>query len=244
MHERPNLLFTNVKFDPPSGLNIREDYLYLAQSYCSDPLPFQVKPVELMISAEAKEKVERVLSNPALQYKKKILVCPGSAWINKQLTKEQLIAFLKQYSDSTFLFCWGSEAEKQLSQQLIQEFPGSILLEKMSLPALQSLMGKMDLVVSMDSLPLHLAGTTSVSTYSFFGPSLAAKFCPHGPQHHYFQGACPYGRTFEKRCPILRNCPTGACLRDVQIESSLQQKGNRIGRIASGRMGRIVKIEY
>jgi heptosyltransferase-1 len=213
--EKPNLLFTTHQYNPPKGKNIREDYLYLVQTYFSDDVPFQAKAVELVTTPEVKERVKAIISS--LGGNKKVLVCPGSAWINKQLTREQLIGFLKKQTDCKFLFGWGSPAEKEFSQQLSQEFPGSILLEKLPLPALQNLMGKMDLVVSMDSLPLHLAGTTEVKTYSFFGPSLALKYCPQGPQHQYSQGTCPYGRTFEKRCPILRSCPTGACLREPII---------------------------
>lgn len=78
---------------------------------------------------------------------------------------------------------------------------------------LQHLMSNMRLIVTMDSLPLHLAATTSVATFSIFGASLGKRFAPVGEQHHFFQGACPYGRTFTNRCPILRSCKTGACIR-------------------------------
>jgi heptosyltransferase-1 len=76
-------------------------------------------------------------------------------------------------------------------------------------------MDSVDLVVAMDSLPLHLAGTTKVKTFSVFGASLASKFKPAGKKHLTLQGHCPYGRVFEKRCPILRTCPTGACIRSL-----------------------------
>ncbi len=38
--EKPNLLFTNIRFNPPSALNIRDDYLYLVKSYFSDTAIF------------------------------------------------------------------------------------------------------------------------------------------------------------------------------------------------------------
>lgn len=214
--EKPNLFITKFQFDPPAGQNIRDDYLFVVKSYFSDTQPFEVTPVVLHTSPEDNEKVQGILDHPLLNGIRKVMVCPGSAWINKQLTKAQLSEVLtefRQKNSCAYVFCWGNDAEKQLCQSLVDAFPGSILLEKLSLPALQALMDKMDFVISMDSLPLHLAGTTSVGTYSFFGPSLATKYCPNGPQHFYNQGVCPYGRTFEKRCPILRTCPTGACLR-------------------------------
>jgi heptosyltransferase-1 len=79
-------------------------------------------------------------------------------------------------------------------------------------------MSKMDLVVSVDSLALHLAGTTQTPTYSIFGSSLAKKYQPLGLIHESFQGACPYGKKFEKRCSILRTCSTGSCIKDLTFK--------------------------
>jgi len=77
----------------------------------------------------------------------------------------------------------------------------------------------MQLVIAMDSLPLHLAGTTNTKTFSFFGPSSSAKFMPMGEQHHAFQGSCPYGKVIQRRCPIIRTCKTGACLRGISSDT-------------------------
>ncbi len=116
-----------------------------------------------------------------------------------------------------FIWLWGNDEERGVAHQLLQNFgQTSLMAPKLSLPALQYLMGQVDLVVTMDSLPLHLAGLTETPTYSLFGPSLAAKYAPIGEQHTSLQGACPYGRTFTKRCPKLRSCPTGACMHGLQ----------------------------
>jgi heptosyltransferase-1 len=214
--ERPNLFVTKFQFNPPEGMNIRDDYLFVVKSYFSDTAPFDAAPIALQTTPQEKGKIHDILNQPLLKGIRKVMVCPGSAWKNKQINEPQLIEVLTEFrrkNNCAYVFCWGSEAEKQICQNLLNQFSGSVLLEKMSLPALQGLMDKMDFVISMDSLPLHLAGTTSVGTYSFFGPSSANKYCPNGPQHFFNQGVCPYGRTFEKRCPILRTCATGACLR-------------------------------
>jgi heptosyltransferase-1 len=149
----------------------------------------------------------------------KILVCPGSNWPNKQLSCHTLQTFLQEFSNACkthFLLVWGSESEKKLVEELFSHFPDcSQVVDRLSLPVLQNLMGHVDLVLSMDSLPLHLAGTTKTPTYSFFGPSLAEKFQPMGDQHHAVQGSCPYGQTFEKRCRVLRTCQTGACMKQM-----------------------------
>ncbi len=211
--EKPNALFTNKHFNPPKGKNIRDDYLYLVDQSGD----YHVREVELQISSQEQQRIDQFLANPVFQGGKKIMVCPGSMWANKQLSKETLLAFLQkidQSETSRFLFVWGSDAEKQTVQELALSFPERCLIaDKLPLATLQNLMGRMDQVIAMDSLPLHLAGTTSTQVFGVFGASSANKYKPAGSSA--FQGACPYGRTFEKRCPILRTCPTGSCIKDV-----------------------------
>jgi heptosyltransferase-1 len=221
--EWPNLLFTNRRINPPAGQNIREDYLHIAKSYFGDSAPFAETGVALSITAEEQRSIDQLLAHPHLANRRRILVCPGSAWKNKQLSPQTLLSFLslvqKQGSPSAFLFVWGNAQEKLWAEQLHHCFAStSVVVDKMRLPALQNLMGRVDLVMAMDSLPLHLAATTLTPTYSVFGASSAAKYKPVGERHAAYQGACPYGNQFEKRCPTLRSCATGACIQALTPE--------------------------
>lgn len=219
--EWPNLLVTNRRYAIPKGRNIRSDYLHLVQTYFGDDLHYEDRGVILQISDDQKKTVADILSLPLLQEKRKILVCSGSAWPNKRLPIETLIRLLRRVQASVncaYLFAWGNEQEKLDAEELCQALPYSGVIARLPLPALQNLMHGVDLVVAMDSLPLHLAGTTPTPTASFFGPSSAEKYNPGGLRNRTFQGSCPYGRTFEKRCPILRTCATGACLRNQGVD--------------------------
>ncbi|MCC5833012.1 MAG: hypothetical protein JJU12_08240 [Chlamydiales bacterium] len=209
--EWPNALFTSAKITPPRGKNIREDYLAVVQGYFNDLTPFADEPVELRIT-------ERQLSQVNALPSGKTLVCPGAAWPNKQLGFEQLLAFLKELGLGAYLFGWGTEQEREIGARLAAHFSGSSVLERYPLPVLQHAMAKCALVVAMDSLPLHLCATTSTPTIGFFGPSSAKKYGPIGAAHLTIQGECPYGVVFEKRCPKLRTCKTGACLKQFQME--------------------------
>lgn len=208
--EQINCLCTTHRYDPPSGRNIREDYLSLVHQHFHDTTPFTSSPVQLKASLS---------QLPPLPSGRTVMVCPGSAWKNKQLLPETLQRLLERMNASSscsFVFVWGNDHERAWCESLHRHFlKNSLILDRQPLPQLQAIMSKMDLVIAVDSLPLHLAGTTGVPTYSIFGPSLAVKYAPMGVQHHTFQGDCPYGRTFEKRCPILRTCPTGACMHDI-----------------------------
>jgi heptosyltransferase-1 len=217
--EWPNLFFTNWKTNPPLGYNIRHDYLYLVQSFLKNQdSQYEDKGVLLKINEKQKEQIQGILSKFNLE-RHWIMVCPGSAWQNKRMSTQGLITCLQslnQHYNCSFLFIWGTEEEKQISEKLHQQFNDcSHLVEKLPIPVLQNLMNNMDLVIAMDSLPLHLAGTTRVSSFGIFGASSAKKYQPLGLNHSSYQGACPYKMVFENRCPYLRTCKTGACIRSL-----------------------------
>lgn len=235
VHEKPNTIFTNRRYDPPKGVNIRDDYLLVVKGFFNDMEPFPESRVRLKLSKDKASIMEDILSKPELSQGPKVMVCPGSAWPNKQLTKEALIDFLQRlqsYLGCGFVIVWGSTAEQQLANELKSNLNSkSLVIDRLPLASLQNLMDRMDLVVAMDSLPLHLAGTTGSPTFSVFGASLASKFKPAGKKHLSLQGTCPYGRTFEKRCPILRTCTTGACIRSFSGEAvfnSFKQQWEKI----------------
>lgn len=217
--EWPNLLFTNRRYEVPKGQNIREDYLCIAQRFFLDSSSFTSQGVQLRLSEKERSQLASVCQSfPSIE-SPRILVCPGAFWKNKQLPYHSLKEFLKhiekQYH-AYFGFVWGNPEEEVIAHHLQKDFPEtSFVVSKLPLPMLQNLMDRVDLVIAMDSLPLHLAGTTKTPAFGLFGPSLATKYKPWGSQHGVYQGRCPYKRTFEKRCPILRKCETGACLREV-----------------------------
>lgn len=218
--EWPNMLATNKRYHPPPGANIREDYLTIAQSALGNFSAVKNQGVKLHLAAHEQDQLKGILESLKGAEGLKVMVCPGSNWPNKQLSQETLRSFLLCISAKFkvhFLFLWGSKAEKELSEQLALSFPGHcMIVDKISLPAVQNLMAGVDLVIAMDSLPLHLAGTTATPTYSIFGASSAHKYKPVGERHEAFQGSCPYGQTFLKRCDQLRTCKTGACMKNLQ----------------------------
>lgn len=219
--EKPNLLATHKRINPPQGRNIRDDYLFMAQSVLGDFSPLRQKGICLKLTEPEQKKMHSLRAYCRTLPAEKVLVCPGSNWPNKQLSwqgwRDFLRSFWQRFPQAHFLLLWGTENEKALVDKLAAPFSGqTTVLDKLTLPLLQNLMAMVDLVVAMDSLPLHLAGTTATPTFSVFGASAADKYKPVGSAHYALQGTCPYGKRFEKRCPRLRTCPTGACIKRLE----------------------------
>ncbi len=217
--EWPNMLATHKRYNPPQGENIREDYLFLAQSTFDNFSPIINPKVEFKLTVEEKGQLQMILEKLQHMHGLKALICPGANWSNKQLSQKTWENFLNCFSEQWnvhFLLIWGNQAEKDLVDKLSAKISQSVVIHKLSLATLQNLMTHVDLIIAMDSLPLHLAGTTATPTYSVFGASSAHKYKPVGVSHQAFQGSCPYGKNFDKRCSLLRTCQTGACMKDLE----------------------------
>lgn len=221
--EWPNLLATGIKIDVDVLLQINRQYLSVVEKYFQKNSPENFFPVSLDITPEDRKKLHILLGSSAIKERRKFMVCPGSNWPNKRLSEDTLIAFLtlleKEY-DAAFIFVFGNREEEVLAFSLESRFyERSVIIGNLDFALWQQLMESSDCIISMDSSPLHLCATTSTPSFSVFGPSSAKIYRPFGERHYAYQGACPYGRSFKKRCEILRTCETGACMRDLSALS-------------------------
>lgn len=226
VREWPNLLATQRRFEIDPETNIRLQYRGIVQRYFQvaqeSSIDTDAEGVWFKLSAEEQNQIDAILCRPGMNRPHRIMVCPGSKWINKQLpfeALEGLLTALVQVHNSALFIVWGADEEREFAHRMHRCFPErSQVVERLSLPAWQNLMNRMDLVLAVDSSALHLCATTQTPSFSFFGPTSLEVFKPLGDQHLAFQGKCPYGRVFTKTCPALRTCPTGACLKSVTAE--------------------------
>lgn len=230
--EWPNCLFTQFQYNVDSNINIREQYLKLVQSYFKDEKPFTVRKSLLKIDQLERKKIELIFQNTNFEGKK-ILVCPSSKWKSKELNINILNDFLYKLSQRKkffYFFLWGDEKEK-VSAEFLHSFfvENSHVLDKMSLPALQNFISRVDCVIAMDSSPLHLCGSVDTRSCSFFGPTSSSIYKPIGQKHLTFQGRCPLSRTFEKRCSFLRRCENPSCIDAVDVEEITKEFLNFLG---------------
>jgi heptosyltransferase-1 len=219
VREWPNLFTTHLRYDVSAELNIRHQYVQLVQQYFEDLSPIKGgEGIRFKIGEEERESLNGLLFPGEM----KIMVCPGSRWANKQLSVQTLIAFLlkvKEKFSCVFLLMWGCQKEKEMCEEIHRYLSReSRVIDPLPIPLWQNLMCEMDYVIAVDSAALHLCGTTATPSFSIFGPTMPAIFKPLGPLHSSLQGACPYGQKFQKQCPRLRNCPTGACVKNLASE--------------------------
>lgn len=209
--EWPNALCTQHKVNPPREATLREGYLALVKGFLHDNGLWKGKPLLLKLSVKEERVLEELASDAPL-------VAPHTHWPNKELSLSQLSRFLQRLDQGPYRFISGRESARGELEQLAATLPGSTLLPPLSLPLLQRVIALSKRVIAMDSLILHLSGMAGTPTIGFFGPSSGRKYNPEGEGHTFIQAPCPYGITFEKRCPYLRTCATGACLKAYEHE--------------------------
>ncbi|MBS0604010.1 MAG: hypothetical protein JSS60_03115 [Verrucomicrobia bacterium] len=220
VREKCNLLVTSKRFTLPSDLNIRLKYLGMVQGYFEETEVFEAKGVRLKISEEERQRLHQIYGQKELAHHPKLMVCFGSKWQNKRLETATLASLLEKIAEEdnpSFLLIYGDEEERLTAEQLLASCKGrGAIVGNLSLPLWQALMWEASGVIAVDSAALHLCGTTQTPSFSVFGPSLASSYKPLEERHHTVQGSCPYNKTFSSRCPILRTCSTGACIRKLQ----------------------------
>lgn len=206
--EWPNLFFTNWKVSCPKGQNIRQDYLFFGQTIFQDF--FSPLPQKFSCPLTFKEELFlKSLSLPDAYY----VLAPFSRWPNKELEFSLLQKILDKHlplQAEILLLCKG-EQEKKKAEELacFLKLPVQIL-EGCSFSLLSYLLQNAKQAFCMDSMILHLAAYVGCPTLSFFSASSKNKYAPLGAKHIAYQGHCPYKKTFEKRCPLLRKC-SGPC---------------------------------
>lgn len=219
VQEKINLLVTTRKISLTKTLNAQMKYLQLVQRYFNDDVIFLPQSISMNLTFLEKNRLETLLANRSLQAPMRLMIAVHSRWPNKEIQVEtlcSLLAYISTQYSVCFIFVYHTRSEKQQANYMLQRFKSqSLIVGELSLPLWQSLMSKMDGVICVDSAALHLCATTNTPSFSMFGPSSAERYRPIGLQHFSVQGSCPYQVQFWSRCPLLRKCATGACLKNL-----------------------------
>ncbi|MBI3288128.1 MAG: glycosyltransferase family 9 protein [Elusimicrobia bacterium] len=112
----------------------------------------------------------------------------------------------------------GGDDDKDLGARIAREGAAIDLIGRTDLEELKSLMGRLELFVTNDSGPMHLAAASGVPVVAIFGATTRELgFFPYGPGHRVVEAdlAC-------RPCGLhgARECPAGhfLCMRLVTVD--------------------------
>ncbi len=211
-----NVFFTNQRFRVSQTMNIRQQYLSLAQNFFSDIAEDIPNQVQYQLSKETQEKAGSLIKPGSDRI---CVINIGAKWESKHLNVKLLQDLIpKLYENFGFLFYFITYPDMPMIDSLF-DYAYCYRLPYLSLLEIYSLLKKADLLISSDSSILHLGEMADIPTVSFFGPSSSFIYKPMGMRHFSFQGRCPHGQIFIKRCKHLRSCQSKACMEKCSIDS-------------------------
>ena len=145
-----------------------------------------------------------------------IILNVGGGWPSKILNAGQwqrIAAGLD--NDPRLVLLWGNEKERETAEAVARQ-SGAALAPFMTFSDLLYFIARARLVISADTLALHLADMTRTPAVGIFGPSSPER---NGP---LFPGSQAVFRTLDCSFCYRRKCDTMACLHDIVIEDIIK----------------------
>ncbi len=201
----------------PKGLHIRQRVLALltplSQSTFSDE-------TEVFLSTVENQKAEEIIAkfsneDNTVNKKNKIAIAPGSVWATKRWLPEYFSDLIKLLDEKNIdIYVIGSPQEKEFCQKIIDNSGAERVVNlagELNLLESAALIKKMDLLLSNDSSPLHLANGVGTDVFAFFGPTVKRFGCyPYRPNDKMLEvdlDCRPCSKHGTETCPLgHHNC--------------------------------------
>lgn len=149
----------------------------------------------------------------------RIALLPFSRWPSKNWP---LMSFARvgnelQENLGVSIYIMGASSEHSLSAEMEKKLSGQVinLTGKTTLPQMAGLLREMDLVITNDSGPMHLAAVMGTPVLAMYGPTDPVRTGPCGPNHRVLKGKLRCQPCFSARCRFR----DGSCMLTITPES-------------------------
>lgn len=143
---------------------------------------------------------------------------PVSRWHTKNWAVEGFVAVarrLQQERDAT-VFILGGAGDSVACAEMEKAIGGRVLnlAGKMSIPESGALIRELDLLISNDSGPVHMAAAVGTPTLVIFGPTDPRRTGPYGMVHRVLRGNQPCQPCYDRVCRFGDK----PCMKDVTVQ--------------------------
>lgn len=149
---------------------------------------------------------------------KRVAALPVSRWQSKNWPPERFAALIRRISneiDVVFALL-GAENDRQVCGEIERNCNGKAvnLAGRLSQPDAASVLKEMDLVVTNDSGPMHMAAAAGTPVCALFGPTDPARTGPYGEKHRVIRSNAHCAPCFDRVCRGRGR----ACMMDISVE--------------------------
>ena len=169
---RQKLLTHPVTVKP--GIHTRIRYLKLLKSFSNKNFDSQT---EIYWTDSEESKVQNLVDSIHKNGYFLIGIAPGSVWYTKKWLQEYFVDLLKLLNNEKVkIFLIGGNEEKQLCDEIIKNSLTEAKNLAGCLTILESaaLISKLNLMITNDSAPLHIANAVKTDVIAIFGPTVPA----------------------------------------------------------------------
>ena len=168
--ERQKLL--TIPISEKRGLHTRERYLRLISPFSRKSFNSQT---QIFWSTKEEQKVTAILRQFQPSNTMLLGIAPGSVWFTKRWPQDYFVSLLKMLANENIsIFLIGGPDDRQLCQKIINQAqtPTINLAGELNILESAAFISKLDLMVTNDSAPLHLANAVKTDVIAIFGPTV------------------------------------------------------------------------
>lgn len=201
----PRQKFKNISVDLPKGLPIVKRYLYLMNYFFKDEFSYQT---ELFWDSELDNKIKNFVREKNTEKKKLVGIAPGSVWPTKRWPLKyyaELIKKLNEHDVKCVLV--GGKQDQEVCDKIVELTEPENVNTSGQFTILESaaLIKELDLLVTNDSAPMHIANAVKTDVIAIFGPTVKRfGFFPFRSNDEVIEISLecrPCGKHGGKKCP-------------------------------------------
>jgi len=148
--------------------------------------------------------------------KPRIGLLPCSRWATKNWPPEHFISLVRALSDTAHFYLFGAPEDREVCRRIADESGAGVtdLCAKTSLVELGGWLAAMDLVITVDSGPMHMAAAAGTPVLAVFGATDPHRTGPYGKQHRVlFRDDLPCRPCLSRTCRL--KVPDIRCLGEL-----------------------------
>ncbi|MDD5482517.1 MAG: lipopolysaccharide heptosyltransferase II [Kiritimatiellae bacterium] len=167
----------------------------------------------------------QLVSEPA----PRIAMLPFSRWPSKNWPCASFARAGRELQENldASIYIFGAAGDRPAAAEIARELNGRAvnLAGKTTLPQLAGLLREMDLVLTNDSGPMHLAAAFGKPTLALFGPTDPVLTGPYGRNHAVLKGKLHCQPCFSARCRFRDN----SCMQTITPETVINTAMDMLG---------------
>ena len=212
-------VLTKEVSSPKEDLHRQDRYFSLLEGI---GIPVKEKQVTLFVDEEEKKKISKFLEGYRLKFSYLVAINPSCNWHLKRWEEERfaLVAdrLIEELNCCVFLI--GAKKDSPIAEKVAQIMRNQVvnLCGKTTLKTLVGFLQEMDILISCDSGPAHLAATLGKKVLVLFGPTLPSITGPRGRNVYMIK------KEIGCKLPCYNlNCRDNRCMKEISPEEVYQQ---------------------